>query len=184
MFMKVWKIIVGILLFIVPIGIHATSSTVLLHAPLGTLYSDSSDTSFAIHSFNWYTDDGRMSYFYSLDATSATVWASFFFMDFEFFIPVRMSIAGLLTTITLYAIAVYILLSIIDNDAINLIADLIMIACAVMTFFAFFEFMNDTGVLFDTDIPIFGIVAGIVGLLGFALSVMQINNPKKRSKRR
>ncbi|MCK5304235.1 MAG: hypothetical protein KAJ72_03230 [Candidatus Heimdallarchaeota archaeon] len=182
--MKVWKIIVGILLFIVPIGIHATSNTVLLHAPLGTLYSDSSDTSFAIHTFNWYSDNGRISYFFNLDITPAGIWASFFFMDFVAFVPVGISTAGILTTITLYAIALYILFSIIDNDALNLIADMVMIACAVMSFIAFFEFMNDTGIIWDTDIPIFGIVAGIAGLLGFALSIKGMNQPKKRSRRK
>lgn len=183
--MKIWKFIVGILLFIVPVGIHATSSTFLMHAPLGTLYSGSSGTYFAVHSFNWYSDDGRNSYWFNLDITPAEFWAATFYIAFDFLVfPVGMSTAGLLTTITLYAIALYLLLSIIDNDALNLIADLIMIACSVMTFFAFFQFMNDTGTLFDTDIPVFGIVAGIVGLLGFALSVRDISKPKKRSRRK
>ncbi len=171
--MKIWKFVVGIILFIAPIGLYATSSTVLMHAPLGTLLSDSSGTTFAVHTFSWYSDSGRIGYFTS-PPNAAGNWASIYFMEIVAFIPVAMSAAGILTTIILYAIAVYIVCSIIDNEILNLIADLLMIGCTVMSMIAFFDFLNVWSIFFNTSVPIFGIIAGIAGLLGFALSIKEM----------
>ncbi len=181
--MKIWKFIVGILLFIAPIGFYSTANTQILFAPIGTAYFGT-DNSFAIHSFNWYSENGQTGYWVGVD-NEAELWSSFFMMDFEFFMPVGLGLPGIMTIICLYAVALYILMSIIDNEVLNLIADILMIGCTVMSIVAFYDFLNNwAGVFTATNIPIFGIISGVVGLLGFALSIKEMMNPKKRSKRR
>lgn len=181
--MKIWKFVIGILLFIAPIGLYATSATTILYAPLGTLYTDSGGTSFAVHTFSWYSENGRDGYFFNAD-TPAEMWSAFYFMEFVLFVPVGLSIAGILTIITLYAVAFYILCSIIDNEVLNLLADIIMIGCAVMSFIAFFNFLNNWSGVFDTNVPIFGIIAAVVGLLGFAFSIREMMQPVKKSRKK
>ncbi|MBY9001619.1 MAG: hypothetical protein KGD64_11925 [Candidatus Heimdallarchaeota archaeon] len=107
-------------------------------------------------------------------------------MDFNILAqPESLSLPGLMTIICLYAVALYILFSILDNEVLNLIADLIMIGCAIISIIAFFNYLDDISWAFtSTSVPIFGIMAGVIGLLGFGLSIRDMTQPKKRSRRK
>ena len=182
--MKVWKFIIGILLFIAPIGLYSTGSSVLLHAPIGTAFFGT-DTSFAIHSFNWYTNNGRTGYWLGQDSP-AEFWSSIYMIEFGLaVIPVGISLPGIMTIICLYAVALYVIFSIIDNEVLNLIADLMMIGCSIISIIAFFNYLNVVSWAFtETSVPIFGIIAGVAGILGFGLSIKEMTQPKKGSRKR
>jgi hypothetical protein len=169
--MKLVKIILGILLFVVPIGLHLTSTGFFMMAPIGALATDSGDTSFAVHTFKWYSDEGRVEYILDWD-NAAEIWASLWMMQIEF-LDTDLSITGIFTVIILFAIALYVLLSFFKDKSLSLVADIIMIACAVMALIAFLIVTDDFGAVFDTNIPIFTIVAGILGLLGLFKSWKQ-----------
>ena len=169
--MKLVKVFIGILLFIVPIGLHLTTNGFFMMAPIGALAVDSGDTSFAIHSFKWYSDEGRIEYLADLE-NAAELWATLWMMKFEF-LDTDISTTGIFTVIILFAIALYIFLSFFKEKSISLIADLLMIASTVMALIAFLIVTDDFGALFDTNIPIFPIISGVLGLIGLVYSLKQ-----------
>ncbi len=169
--MKLIKIILGILLFVVPIGFHLTSTGFFMMAPIGALATDSGDTSFAVHTFKWYSDGGRVEYILDWE-NAAEIWASLWMMQIEF-LDTDMSTTGVFTVIILFAIALYVFLSFFNDKTISLVADIIMIACAIMALIAFLIVTDDFGVIFDTNIPIFAIAGGILGLIGLFYSLKQ-----------
>ena len=169
--MKLIKVILGILLFAIPIGLHLTTNGFFMMAPIGALATDSGDTSFAIHTFKWYSDEGRVEYILDWD-NAAEIWASLWMMQIEI-LDTDMSTTGVFTTIILFAIALYVFLSFFKDRSISLVADIIMIACAIMALIAFLIVTDDFGALFDTNIPIFTIVAGVLGLVGLFKSLKQ-----------
>ncbi|MHA2309453.1 MAG: hypothetical protein ACXABJ_09265, partial [Candidatus Heimdallarchaeaceae archaeon] len=117
--MKFIKFFIGLLLFIAPITFHTMDNgSWSANTPLGTLAYSSvfSETNFAVHSFQWYTEDGRIEYgleaFLALKISAMTVTSfmyEFTLLDSAFFIR------GIFTLITLWGVALYLLLQIIDN---------------------------------------------------------------------
>ncbi len=176
--MKITKIILGILLFVIPIGIHVSGNYTYMMAPIGRL-SLGNNPSFGFHSLNWYTDAGRLNYVQTASTVSeilTSLWMFDFFMGF----PTGMSTSGILTTIILYALVLYIVLSFFKNKETSIIADILMIGLAAMAFSAFAILNVDFSSFFTTNVPLFGILAAILGILGLIFSIK--SKPKRRRK--
>jgi len=172
--MKYVKFIIGILLFIAPITLHITpSDRFLMMTPLGymTDFTVSGDVQFAVHSFGWYTENGRENYWSDLD-NEVEVLAFEYMSKLEGFSLV-VTIEGLLTILTLWGLVLYLILTIIDIGIINIVSDILMIGLAIMTLFAFLQYHDSLGSLVDFGIPIFTIVAGLIGIGGLVYTIVK-----------
>ena len=168
--MKIYKIIVGILLFGAPITFHVASPYFMVNLPLGTVSTPGGNANFAVHSFQFYTEEGRSDY-YSAISNNAEYDAHFFFDD-----GLKLSLEGLMTIIILWGLAFYIVLAIIDNKILNLISDLVMIGFAVLSLLVFLNFSDKILLLITPSfgIPIFTILSGLLGLGGLIQSSMKL----------
>lgn len=181
--MKFVKFFIGLLLFIAPIAFHTyeSSSNWAAHTPLGTLAHNElfATTDFAVHTFQWYTEDGRIEYgleaFLSLKYSA--MLASTFMYEFTL-VKSTFKLQGIFTIITLWGIALYLLFAIIDNKKLNLAADIFLIALAGINLYSF---LNHHNALFDPKIgiPFFTIIAGILGIVGLIYSAMGLNKKRR-----
>ncbi|MHA1347187.1 MAG: hypothetical protein ACTSVO_07935 [Candidatus Heimdallarchaeaceae archaeon] len=170
--MKIWKLIVGILLFITPISIHnadiALESTSYMMTPIGGIMIRGDTTTIAFHSFSWYTEDGRVDYVFDkafdfvLDAGDGN---SQWMIGVEG-MDVILTAEALLTIITLYALALYLILSFFNNKTLSFIADVLLLGCAVMALVAYVLFIDNSWASFDLNIPISPIIMFIAAIFG------------------
>lgn len=179
--MKFVKFFVGLLLFIAPITFHVfDDGSWSANTPLGTLAHSEVfvDTNFAVHSFQWYTEEGRIEYgiLAFLDLKTSAMTASIFMFEFTL-IDSSFRLRGIFTLITLWGVALYLLLAIIDNEMLNLISDIFLIGLAAINLYSFLNYHN---ALFSptVGIPFFTILAGVLGITGLVFSAMKLN--KKR----
>ena len=79
----------------------------------------------------------------------------------------KLAIEGLMTIIILFGLAFYIIFSIIDVKALNIISDLIMVGFAIMSLVAFLQWNDSLWTsTADFGLPIFTIIAGLLGIGG------------------
>jgi len=168
--MKIYKIIIGILLFGAPITFHVASPYYIVNMPLGTISTPGGTAYFAIHNFQFYTEQGRTDY-YSEISNNAEYDAHFFFDD-----GIKLSLEGLMTIIILWGLAFYIISSLIDNKILNIVSDLVMIGFAILSLLVFLNFSEKILALITPTfgIPMFTILAGLLGLGGLIHSSMQL----------
>ena len=183
--MKIIKIILGVALLAVPFSLHLGDSiwgrVIFMMAPIGayahlsTIFEDTFH--FAHHSFKWYTEDGLIDYNLFFDNV-AELGAAHWFTEY---FPFGISAAGILTIIVLYALIVYVILSFFDRKEISIIADIIMISCAILSLVAMILYLDSTWASFDFNFPIFPILALALGVGGL---VKSLKTKKRRRKKR
>ncbi|MHA1200092.1 MAG: hypothetical protein ACTSQF_12245 [Candidatus Heimdallarchaeaceae archaeon] len=163
--MKIYKFVIGILLFAVPITFHVASGDYLINAPLGTLYSNTGGVSFTVHTFQLYTNEASMDFAVAADSL-ADIHAFNYFRATEGFGTI-LAVEGLLTIMILFGLALYIVSSIIDIKVLNIISDLLMVGFAIMSLICFLNWSGSPwGASADFGIPIFTIIAGLLGVGG------------------
>ena len=163
--MKIYKFIIGILLFAVPITFHGAPGEYVIHAPIGTLLADSGGVTFSVHTFALYTNEASLEY--AISADSAADLAAFgYYREAEGF-GTKLAVEGLLTIIILFGLALYIISSIVDVKALNILSDLLMIGFAIMSLICFLNWNSSIWVSsYNYGIPIFTIIAGLLGIGG------------------
>ena len=180
--MKYIKFFVGLLLFVSPITFHVmTDQSWTMNAPIGTLHYSTTffTTEFAVHSFQWYTGEGRDAYvldvFAELKTAGMTVSSFMFDPSVS---PRALDLRGIFTIITLWAIVVYLIFAIIDQKILNLIADILLLGLMGLSLFTYFDYQS---ILFSPEygIPIFAIISGLLGLVGLIFSSLRIMNKLK-----
>lgn len=170
--MKIWKLIIGILLVVAPFSIHSgellLEDTTYMMTPIGGIMIHGGSTSIAFHSFSWYTEDGRIEYVFDkafdfvIDAGDGnTHW----FIELDG-LDVVLTIEGLLTILTLFALALYLILSFFNNKTLSFIGDVLLLGCAVMALVAYILFIDNTWISFDLSIPISPIIMFIAAIFG------------------
>ena len=179
--MKFVKFFVGLLLFIAPITFHVfDDGNWSANAPLGTLAHNEflADTNFAVHSFQWYTEDGRIEYGLeaALTVKVSALTAAHFMYDATLF-DSTFKLRGIFTLITLWGVALYLLLAIIDNKKLNIVADIFLIGLASINLYSFLNYHNGS-INPKIGIPFFTIVAGVLGIVGLVMSAISLS--KKR----
>lgn len=146
-----------------------------MSTPVGVVDIDSGDFTFCFHNGLWYTDDGRWDFLLAID-TDADVSAALYMFEFDaWFFPVGMTIEAIMTTIILYALGVYLVLSLIDNRYLNLLSDLLMLVFFVLSLIAFFSFHNAWAGSFDYNVPVFSIVSGLLAIIGLVFSGIELS---------
>ena len=184
--MKFVKFFVGLLLFIAPI-IIVTFPTPdwTIHAPIVNVARSSTfvDTTWQVHSFKWYTHDGQLDFIAEVFGNLHTAGMRTTGFVFEGIIPNQsLSLEGIFTIITLWGIAFYLLLQIIDKKKLNIASDIFLIGLASINLASFFihyqEYFSP-----EFGLPVFSIVAGILGIVGLVFSALDLQK-KTRKKRR
>ena len=171
--MKIYKFIIAILLFAVPITFHVSSGDYMMHTPLGTLSVNSGDVSFSVHSFQLYTNEASFEFVLGADSI-ADVDAFNYYREALGF-GTKLAIEGLMTIIILFGLALYIIFSIIDVKGLNIISDLIMIGFAIMSLIAFLQWNGSIWTsTADFGLPIFTIIAGLLGIGGAIQSGIEL----------
>ncbi len=175
--MKIWKLIIGILLIVTPFSIHSGElllvDTTYMMTPIGGIMVHGDSTTIAFHNFNWYSEDGRIEYVFDkafdfvIDAGDGN---SQWMIGLDG-LDVVLTAEGLLTVITLFALALYLILSFFNNKIISFIADILLLGCAVMTLIAFILFIDNSWVSFDLSIPISPIIMFIASIFGLVQTV-------------
>ncbi|MHA1200091.1 MAG: hypothetical protein ACTSQF_12240 [Candidatus Heimdallarchaeaceae archaeon] len=175
--MKFIKFFLGILLFIAPITLHITpDDNMSMMTPLGYVYhfDNIGETYYELHDFRWYSGEGRYDYF--IQATDPLEFGmnrcSQYMLILDF--PVaNLTLEGILTILTLWGIAAYLIMTIIDIKILNIISDIFMIGLAIVALFAFLNY-SQVFVLYKVGIPIFTIAAGLLGVTGLVLSSLAL----------
>ena len=90
----------------------------------------------------------------------------------------HLSLQGIMTTIILYGLALYVILSIIDHKYINLLSNLLMLGFFTFSLVAFFSFRKEFVMFFDYGIPIFSIISGILAIVGLVFSGLELSRKK------
>lgn len=171
--MKIYKFVIGILLFAVPITLHVGSGDFIIQAPLGTLSGYTSGTSFSVHSFALYTNENSLQFAINADSI-ADIDAFNYFREAEGF-GTKLAIEGLFTIIILFGIALYIIASIIDVGVVNIISDLMMVGFAILSLICFLNWNEAIWTsAFDFGIPIFTIISGLLGIGGVIQSGLEL----------
>ena len=184
--MKFVKFFVGLLLFIAPI-ILVTFPTPdwTIHAPIVNVARSSTfvDTTWQVHTFKWYTHDGQIDYIAEVFGNLHTAGMRTTGFMMEGIMPNQsLSIEGIFTIITLWGVAFYLVLQIIDNKKLNIISDIFLIGLAGINFASFFIQYNDYFTP-EFGLPIFSIFAGILGIGGLVFSALDLQK-KTRKKRK
>ena len=183
--MKYVKFFVGLLLFIAPI-ILVTFPTPdwTIHAPIVNVARSSTfvDTTWQVHTFKWYTHDGQAEYILDVFGNLHTAGMRTTGFMIDGVIPNQsLSMFGIFTIITLWGIALYLVLQIIDNKKLNIISDIFLIGLASINLASFIMHYQ---LYFSPEfgLPIFSIFAGILGIVGLVFSALDLQ--KKTRKRR
>ena len=166
--MKIYKIIVGILLFGAPITFHVAAPYYQVNMPIGTISTPGGNTYFALHNFQLYTQSGRMELVTDIENSADYDLLALYSYGMD------LSVEGLMTIIILWGLAFYIILSAVDNKILNLISDFIMIGFAVMSLIIFLNFSKELIITPEFGLPIFTIVAGLLAIGGLIHSVLEL----------
>ncbi len=122
---------------------------------------------FALHNFQLYTQAGRSELILNIDNNADYDILSLYSYG------INLSVEGLMTIIILWGLAFYIISAFIDNKILNIISDLIMIGFAVMSLIIFLNFSKELIITPEFGLPIFTIIAGLLGLGGLIHSSMK-----------
>ncbi|MHA1668712.1 MAG: hypothetical protein ACTSUR_08645 [Candidatus Heimdallarchaeaceae archaeon] len=178
--MKILKFIIGLLLFITPIALfNSPSNGFFMLAPLGGFAKYTSGGSLAFHNLKFYSHDGIINYLINdYGETLAKTMIAIWYVDLG---SQTMNVPGIFTTITLYALAIYLILTFFDKKEVAIASDLLMLACFVLSIVAFSMNQETFSFFYDLSIPIFTIISGILAILGFVFSIK--TKARKRKKK-
>ncbi len=207
--MKIIKVICGILLLIVPIGLSTSDSsdTTYVMTPLGAAASKDNKVEYGFFSFNWLSEDGRVDYAKGItfdtwpDINRGEFYASQWIYEVDdemslsgfyanlaivalFSQDTDMSTAGVITTLMPLLILAFIILCFVPGSAVALVADGILLFGAILTLIAFLDFRHNFGANYDSNVPLFTIISFIMALVFGYFSFKNLNNKKSRRRRR
>lgn len=181
---RIIKVIFGLLLFIAPISLHtegALNINPYVMMPIGGFVFGDGKIDFGLHSTEWYSDDGRISYFIDamLQQNSAKFFNSLYMINDED--TSKITLGGLFVIFTLYGLALYLLLSLFGYKGTNIVADVVLIVLAILNLIGFFNIQDMFQNFYDFNMPIFPIVAGILGITYLLVDLFR--KPKRRRRR-
>lgn len=171
--MKFVKFFIGLLLFIAPLSLHFFSDSFVAQTLVGTAVNDASapEFTFSLHSFKVYSSDGRIEFIDNIDSL-ADLYNGGFYIQIEI-LSTSVTMRGILSLITLIAVALYLITALIDNKILNIIGDIIMFGCLTLSLIIFFNYHNFL-ILYDWGMPIFPIICGLLAIGGLIQSIMEI----------
>ncbi|MFW9851722.1 MAG: hypothetical protein ACFFDS_02145 [Candidatus Thorarchaeota archaeon] len=178
--MKIYKVIIGILLFAVPISLHRDGNYTFMSAPIGVLTIENGDIAFCLHNGLWYTEDGRLEFFLNSERMIERETGFYMFDNESYYYGygLYLSLQGIMTTIILYGLALYVILAIIDHKYINLLSNLLMLGFFTISLVAFCSFRKEWYMFFDYGIPVFSIISGILAIVGLVFSGLELSKKK------
>lgn len=205
------KVVLGILLFIMPLGLSTLNSIETSYAmtPIGVAAFDDDGMHLKPSSFKWFSATGRNEYIEEtfsenpLNIYHPEYYAIMWIMDTETDDPhsfvsmwvwmgieiglskaTDISTSGTITLVTPFLIILYLVLCIVSGGITSLIADVILLGSCILSVVAFFSFTNIFGANYDSNIPIYAIYSLILTIVGFLISKKELEKDKKKKRRR
>jgi len=163
------RLILGLLLLITPMAIHVDNGDNSWYGmtPIGGLMWDDGEIRLGLYSFDWYTKDGRNDY-----ATKALFDLSKVRLLNIAFIQNSdgdLTFVGVMSLISMFAVALYLLSSIFENRIIGIVGNSILLLLGIALLIAFFLIDKDFTSSFDFNMPISSIACLVIAIIGIII---------------